>query len=393
MRPLLSLSLVAALATVASAREPEVAPVARGNQEFGLDLYAKLRAQEGNIFISPQSLSAALGMTLEGARGDTAEQMRRILRLDREALGSSESKGVELSVANAFWSQSACPFRAEFVDSLREKWRAEAQSLDFGADPEAARARINRWVEEKTREKIKDLIGPGVLSAQTRLVLTNAIHFQGRWATRFKKEETATAPFHLANGAESSVPLMHISERDSRDKVGFARTDVATAIELPYEGGELSFVAMMPNDPSRFAAFESSLTAEKVNGLIGKLARGPEVEVFLPRFEMKWSGRLERTLADMGMKDLFDESKANLSGMTAAERLYVSAVVHQTFVRVDEEGTVAAGATAVVVDKCAAAIHEPNVFRADRPFVFLIRNVKTGAAVFLGRCADPRVAS
>jgi serpin B len=399
----LTLSLLAAVAPVAMAGEEacNAETVARRDRDFGIDLYARLLEQEGNLSISPHSISSALAMTMAGARGRTEAQMRSTLGfalmsdLSPEKLGEAfgkigkvEGKGCELSTANAMWAGQGLTLQPEYVSALRGSWGAEAESLDFARDPEAARRRINGWVEGKTHEKVKELIGPRVLSSNTRLVLTNAVYFQGRWATRFKKEQTAEAAFHLANGKESRVPLMHLSSKDTEDKVGYARTEEASVLELPYEGGELSFVAMMPNDPASFAAFEKSLGPEKVAALLGKIVRGPEVEVFLPRFEMTWAARIEKTLAAMGMEDLFVSGKADLSGISTAEGLFVSAVVHKTFVHVDEEGTEAAGATGVVMDKaCAPAV----AFRADRPFIFIIRDVKTGAVLFLGRCADPSV--
>jgi serpin B len=406
MRSMLSLSLtlplLAAVAPVAMAGEEpcNAETVARRNRDFGIDLYARLREQEGNVFISPHSISSALAMTMAGARGRTEAQMRSTLGfgimsdLSAEKLGEAfgkigkvEGKSCELSSANAIWMQHRYPFQPDFVSALHGSWGAEAEGLDFEHGPESARQRINGWVEEKTHDKVKELIGPDVLSSDTRMVLTNAIYFQGRWATRFKKERTRIEPFHLANGKETRVPLMCLSADDAEGKVGHARTEEASVVELPYEGGELSFVAMMPNDPASFAAFEKSLTAEKVAALLGKIARSPEVEVYLPRFEMMWSGRLEKTLAAMGIEDLFESGKADLSGISTAEKLHVSAVVHKTFLHVDEEGTTAAAATGVAIDKCMAV--PPTIFRADRPFIFMIRNVKTGALLFLGRCADP----
>jgi serpin B len=375
---------------------PDTAGVVKGNNRFGFDLYRRLASQDGNLFLSPFSISTALAMTSAGAKGETADQMTRVLhfppqeelhpalaRLMHEINAGGEKKAFQLSTANALWGASDCLFRPEFLKLVKDNYGANLTNLDFARDAEGARHTINTWVEKETNDKIRDLIGPGVLNARTRLVLTNAIYFKGKWETPFKKDRTKDESFRVAAGKEIKAPLMHETAR-----LGYMASDEFQALELPYAGQDLSMLVLLPRKDD-VTALEKKLTSELVDDVVAKLER-QEVIVSLPRFKTTAKFELSRTLAEMGMPLAFS-AKADFSGMTtASEPLEISDVIHKAFVDVNEEGTEAAAATAVAVRAAAIARPKPvPVFRADHPFVYLIRDVRNGSVLFLGRLADP----
>ena len=379
----------------------DVAQVAEGCNRFAFDLYARLKGGEGNLFLSPYSISTALAMTYAGARGRTADQMAQVLHLpssgeavhaayaalqnDLNAAGPG-APGYELIVANRLWGQKGHAFLPEFLALLEARYGAGLEQLDFARATEAARQTINGWVEEKTREKIKDLLKPGILNAMTRLVLTNAIYFKGKWAGPFNEKATREEDFFITPEKKVAAPLMHRTA-----KFGYFEGDGLQALELPYQGDRLAMVVLLPkrNVPpgakDGLAAREASLSSEKVAEWIGKLRRR-KVEVALPRFKTTAEFSLGDTLVAMGMTDAF--GRADFSGMTGTRDLFISAVIHKAFVDVNEEGTEAAAATAVVIRPLNGG-GSPPAFRADHPFLFLIRDTKTGAILFLGRILDP----
>jgi len=379
----------------------DVAQVAEGCNRFAFDLYARLKGGEGNLFLSPYSISTALAMTYAGARGRTADQMAQVLHLpssgeavhaayaalqnDLNAAGPG-APGYELIVANRLWGQKGHAFLPEFLALLEARYGAGLEQLDFARATEAARQTINGWVEEKTREKMKDLLKPGILNAMTRLVLTNAIYFKGKWAGPFNEKATREEDFFITPEKKVAAPLMHRTA-----KFGYFEGDGLQALELPYQGDRLAMVVLLPkrNVPpgakDGLAAREASLSSEKVAEWIGKLRRR-KVEVALPRFKTTAEFSLGDTLVAMGMTDAF--GRADFSGMTGTRDLFISAVIHKAFVDVNEEGTEAAAATAVVIRPLNGG-GSPPAFRADHPFLFLIRDTKTGAILFLGRILDP----
>jgi len=392
---LMSRALWAEERTVPEART-DVSVAVRGNTAFALDLYAKLRTGEGNLFFSPMSISTALGMTYAGARGETAREMSAVLHLaaDRKeadaALGSlvrqlnalGTSGKFQLSVANGLWLQKGYPFIPEYVGSVSKNYDAAVEELNF-AESEPARRIINDWVEKKTKDRIKDLIPPGVLTELTRLVLTNAIYFKGDWVEPFKEALTKDQPFSVAPDTKVNVPLMRQTKG-----FGYLHGEGFQALEMPYAGDVLSMVVLLPDQVDGLAALEQSLTAENLDGWL-KAIRRQRVLVFLPRFKMTVQFQLAPTLAGMGMPLAFDLEKADFSGMTTAERVFISHVIHKAFVEVNEKGTEAAAATAVVAAGGAAPV-QPPTFRADHPFVFLIRDKKTGSILFIGRVVNPK---
>jgi serpin B len=353
---------------------PPLTPAA-GNTMFALDLYGQLRKEPGNLFLSPFSISTALAMTAAGARGQTLAEMLKVLRLSANphaAFGEllaainrpgvpADRRGYELTTANAIWAQKGYPWRPEFVDLTRKHYGAGVIETDFRADPEAARRQINEWAERETRERIKDLIPPGVIDRLTAMVLTNAIYFKSAWLSEFPKGATKDQPFTRADGTKADVPLM----RQQRT-LAYAEEDGLAGVEM-------------------------GLTEAKLAGW-AKAVRPTLVRAFLPRFKVETDYRLVPALQALGMKAAFSPETADFSGMhTGPEKLAVSDVIHKAFVAVDEEGTEAAAATAVVMARAAAPRpQEPTEFRADRPFLFLIRENKTGSVLFMGRFAGPK---
>jgi serpin B len=370
--------------------------VVKGNTEFALALYRQLRGQKGNLFISPYSISTALAMTYAGARGQTAEEMARALnfpsghqrlhtafaKLLVDLNGDGKKRGYQLSVANALWGQKNFGFLPDFLNLTRDSYGAGLNEVDFQGATEEARKTINAWVEKQTQDKIKDLLQPGVLNASTCLVLTNAIYFKGFWDSQFNKKATQQRPFHLQGGESVKVPLMY-----QKGKFRYLDGGDFQALELPYQGKDLSMVILLPKKADGLAALEEKLTASNLAGWLGRLHRD-EVHVTLPRFKMIREFRLRGALAALGMRRAFAPGQADFTGMSGSGRkLFVSEVIHKAFVDVNEEGTEAAAATAVIVKKEAAA--EPTVFRADHPFLFLIQDLRTGSVLFLGRLTNP----
>jgi serpin B len=377
------------------------AAVARGDNQFALDLYAKLRGEESNLFFSPYSISTALAMTRAGARGDTAAEMDKVLHftLPQEKLHSAfaglikeingdpadKKRGYQLNTANALWGQKDFGFKADFLKLVKDDYGAGLNELDFMGAPDPARQTINGWVEKETHDKIKDLLHKGDLTSDTKLVLTNAIYFKGEWASQFKKDQTKDEPFYLAADKKAAAPLMN-----QRGDFSYFDGGTFQALELPYAGKNLSMVVLLPKKIDGLGDLEKHLTADKLGGWVGKLHM-QEVIVSLPKFKTEQRISLTKTLSEMGMKLAFDDRKADLSGMAGKPGdLYISAVIHKAFVDVNEVGTEAAAATAVVVTTESARI-EPMTpeFRADHPFLFLIRDVRSDSILFLGRLADP----
>ena len=379
-----------------AAEEPQKA-VGAGNNAFAVDLYARLRAEKGNLFFSPYSISSALAMTYAGARGDTATQMAKVLHFDlaaaqlHAAFGSltsdlnaaGKANDFELRVANTLWVQEGYKLLPEFLDLTKAAYGALPHDVDFAKATEAARQTINRWVEEQTKDKIKNLIPPGMLAAAARLVLTNAIYFKGRWASEFTKDQTMDMPFTLASGEKVTVPTMHQAER-----FGYRKGDGLEVLEMPYKGQALSMFIFLPAKADGLAEFEKSLTADRLSQwLSGVQPTG--LIVALPKFRVTSAFLLADSLNAMGMKDAFALPPADFSGMTGQKDLFIGAVIHKAFVDVNETGTEAAAATAVIMEGGAAPAPKP-FFRADHPFLFLIRDNRSGAILFMGRVLNPK---
>ncbi|MDF7826337.1 serpin family protein [Pontiellaceae bacterium B12227] len=357
--------------------------------QLTVDLYRQTAEQKGNLFLSPFSISTALAMVYGGARGETDQQMNTTLHYGgqgathpsfshlRKSLNAIQKKGqVQLNVANSLWPQVDYAFLSDYLGLTKEFYGVEIEPVDFKRETEAARLRINNWVEAKTNDKIKDLLEQGSLTTDTRLVLANAIYFKGNWASQFKKEATHNAPFTLPAGTEVQVPMMV-----QTDDVNIAWAENFQALELPYAGDDLSMIVLLPNDKNGMADLEKTLSAAMLEGL---QFNKQEVMVQLPKFKFEWKFELSKTLKAMGMPIAFS-NQADFSGMDGSKGLALDFVIHQAFVEVNEEGTAAAAATAVGI----RATSMPPQFTADHPFLFLIRDNSTGTILFIGRVADP----
>jgi serine protease inhibitor len=351
--------------------------------ELAFDLYKKLPGEnEGNLFFSPYSISSALAMTYGGARSETAEQMEQVLHFGgpeathpafsylRKMLNNIQEEGpIKLSVANALWPQKDYAFLPDYLALTKEFYGSKIHPVDYRTDTQGARQKINTWVEEQTNDKIQDLIREGVLSPLTRLVLANAIYFKGDWASRFKNENTRASPFTLPDGSKVDVPMMAQS-----GDFKLARTDTLQALELPYTGGDLSMLILLPNPGEELVLqFPEELEFREM-----------EVMVQLPKFKLETDFYLGSTLASLGMPMAFSQ-QADFSGMNGSRNLFIDEVIHKAFVEVNEEGTEAAAATAVGIRTTSM----PPQFVADHPFLFLIRENSTGTILFIGRVTDP----
>ncbi|HEX5445228.1 MAG TPA: serpin family protein [Pirellulales bacterium] len=374
----------------------EARKVAAQSNEFAFDLYGQLRQKDGNLFFSPASVSAALAMTYAGAGGQTKEEMTQVLHLDapdeqvHQGFGelvhllNSNGERYQLRMASRLWGLEGYPFRPEFVKLTRDEYGAGLAQVNFNRPDKAART-INDWIGKQTEGKIGQLISPNMIEPLTRLVLTNAIYFKAAWQDEFWKRATESAPFHLSGEEQTDAPLMRQLEHFS-----YAETDDAQLLELPYVGNHLSMVVLLPKQADGLAGLEETMTAEKLDRWLAE-GKSRRVEVFLPRFKITSQLPLKDALKALGMTRAFSED-ADFSGMTSFEDLKLYAVIHAAFVNVDEEGTEAAAATAVMKDAAAAPPREdpPVVFRADHPFLFLIRDNRTGAILFLGRLTNPK---
>jgi serpin B len=384
--------------------------IVEGNNVFALELYAKLRSQGGNLFVSPYSISTALAMAQAGARGRTASQMAQILHFPAPAGQTAESspagrdqrevasaygriikdlnkrgqKGAyTLNVANALWGQKGFGFLKEYLELVRTDFWGQLTEVDFVRAAETARKTINTWVEKQTKDKIKDLIPAGVLDSMTRLVLTNAIYFKGNWARQFKKDQTQDGPFTLIGGRTIQVPMMNQTA-----EFGYMETQTLQCLEMPYVDKELSMIVLLPKEKDGLSRLEETLTSEALSQWMARLF-SREVVVCVPKFKVTAQFSLASVLQSMGMSDAFSDS-ADFSGMDGKKDLFISAVIHKAYVDVNEEGTEAAAATGVVMKLTSVGPSETPVFRADHPFLFLIRDNKSGGILFIGRVMDPK---
>ena len=380
-----------------AARSSQTQSVVDGNTAFALDLYGHLRASPGNLFFSPYSISTCLAMTYAGARGDTERQMSRALHLDsdqqkvhaafselqRQLAEASNQKGIELSIANALWAQKGHPFLPAFLGIAKSGYQANVNEADFLTQAEAARGEINQWVAQKTKDKIQNILPPGSLTNLTRLVLANAIYFKGIWAKPYDNAETSTQLFHVSTARQTDVPLMH-----HFDDIRYMEDGDLQAVELPYKGGGLAMVVLLPRRVDGCSDLENRLTPQLLSRALNQM-RQQRVEIFLPRFKLEAGFALTNSLAQMGMPDAFGP-KADFSGMDGTKLLWISGVFHNAWGEVNEEGTEAAAATASApAGGIAKPPPPPPVFRADHPLVFFIRDTRSGSLLFLGRLADP----
>jgi serpin B len=398
------------LTLLAGTLPEEVQSVVTSNNQFAFDLCGQLRGQDGNVFLSPYSITKTLAMTYTGARGDTAREMARTLHFsldpDRQARAFAAARkvlngtqagfapnlaavfggkrGVQLHLAASLWGQQGYGFQKQFLAVNQECYGAGLQEIDFRA-PEQARQTINAWAGQQTHRKIQELFPPDVLDINTRLVLASAIYFKGDWSKQFPKNATHDEPFRGTAGQQVQVQMMN-----QTDVFGYFETEDVQGLQLPYEGGNLAMLVLLPKKEEARADLEKTLTADRLADWISRL-REQKVQVSLPKFTVTSTFSLADTLSALGMKKAFRSGEADFSGMNGGrESLWISSVNHGAFVEVNEEGTEAAAATGAVVTALGI---EPGskvaVFRADHPFVFAIRDVRTGMLLFLGRVVQP----
>jgi serpin B len=376
----------------------------QGNNAFAFDLYQALKSQnDGNMFYSPYSLSLALAMAYAGAHGDTATEIAStlhytlpqgaldeafnylVLQLDKLGQASrsttaGQDEGFQLNVVNDAWGQKNFVFLASYLDTLAVNYGAGLRVLDFIKDAEGARQTINQYISDKTQGKIQDLIPQGAVTDLTRLVLTNAIYFKAAWQSPFAKEATGEGYFNLLDGSKITVQMMH--------QVGYFNYAKGTgfqALELPYDEGRLSMIVLLP-DPGQFSNFQNTLDATTADGIIASLTR-QDVMLSLPKFQFDSSFGLKKALSSMGMQLAFS-NQADFSGMTGTPGLQISDVVHKAYVSVDEAGTEAAAASAVLIVGSAMPANQVTL-SIDRPFIFFIRDITTGTILFIGQVMNP----
>jgi serpin B len=381
--------------------DDDATALAAGNGAFAFALYGELAEGGGNVFFSPFSISSALAMTYAGAKGGTESQIASALDFDldqgalhpafnaldlelnsRDEVGEPyEGDGFKLSVVNAVWGQRGFGFLPSYLDVLAVNYGAGLRLVDFFGDPEGSRATINDWVSDETSGRIEDLLPAGSVSTFTRLVLTNAIYFKAPWLYPFDEDDTKTELFTTLFGSSILLAMMHQTITASYAKVG----DVQ-AVELPYNGGKLAMLLLVP-DVGTFESFEDDLDHEAYQEIVGELEEH-EVMLGLPRFEFDYALSLVDSLRALGMEDAFDPDAADFSDIDGAHDLYISNVLHKAFVSVDEIGTEAAAATAVVIDFTAIP-GESVVLTIDRPFLLVIRDIPTETILFIGRVVEP----
>ena len=382
--------------------QAELDELVAGNSAFAFDLFQAVRESGSNLFYSPYSISAALAMTYAGARGITEEQMGDTLHfilaqeqlhpavnaLDLELASRGElaegweGEGFKLNVANFIWGQTGYSFLPDFLDVLAENYGAGLRLLNFMNAPEESRTVINDWISDETEGKIGDLLPLGVITPDTRLVLANAVYFNAAWLFPFDEETTHDGPFYLLDGGQVSVPMM-----EQEQFFQYTEGEGYQAVELPYNGKELSMVILFPKAGS-FQDFEHALTSEWFALIVSNL-EPRNVHLTMPKFTYESTFSLGGTLADMGMPNAFQPGVANFSAMDDTRLLFISDVVHKAFVSVDEFETEAAAATAVVM--VPSALPPPTAVEVtiDRPFLFMIRDIETEAILFMGRVLNP----
>jgi leukocyte elastase inhibitor len=419
MKRLLILQLFGALVTTMAHATTSFDLAAKATNELAVDLHRQLATRNENLCVSPYSIESALAMTFAGADGDTRTEMARVLHFpsDVSAVGPSfaslqhsledmsvksaelakkskefggPSEPITLNIANSLFAQKDYDFRQDFLSVVKQSYGAAFEPIDFTTNPAAGAQHINKWVADQTRDKIRDLIPANALNKLTRLVLANALYLKAPWVDPFSEKTTQVEPFHVRGGAPVNLPMMRKTAR-----FGYAKREGFTAVSLPYAGDDLQFLVLLPDDVDGLRALESKLTAH-VLAECAKLEMR-DVEMHLPKFKLEPPTiALAETLQALGMKSAFDipQGSANFDKMAPRkpnDYLYISNVFHKTFIAVDEKGTEAAAATAVVMMR-ATAIRgpKPQPMKVDRPFIYAIQHVPSGVCLFLGRVTDPR---
>lgn len=363
----------------------------KANNLFASDLYNEYKSEDGNIFFSPYSISSALSMTYEGAKGETAKEMKNVLDIPKkkEELRSDFSevydrlnkgdKSYNLTTANALWAQEDFPFVDEYFNVVDEYYDGEANNMDFANKPEESKIEINNWVENKTNGKIEDIIDR--LSSATTLVLTNAIYFKANWSNQFNVEDTKNKSFELMSGEEIETEMMH-----QTSDYNYSEIEDLQILEMDYLENDLSMLIILPKN-NKLEKVEDDFSKDKLEEWKSNM-QTEKVQVILPKFKFETKYSMAEDLKEMGMPTAFNTG-ADFTGMSPTGELFISRVIHQTFIEVAEYGTEAAAATAVIMEKSTQPQEDPKIFRADHPFIFLIQEKDSGNILFMGRMSDP----
>ncbi len=364
-----------------------------GNNDFAFDMYKEiyLSDKDKNIFFSPLSISTALGMTYAGAKGNTEIQMADVLhfQLPQDELHAAfsmlsdqlkEKDGYKLAIANALWGQKDYHFQNNFLKIAGQYYKGGFNTVDFSGNKEESRQTINQWIEKNTENKIKDLLQPDDLNSMTRLILTNAIYFKGDWVSKFKETQTKVASFYTQPEKAVNTPMMH-----QIGDFGYASTEEAQLLEMPYIGNDLSMVFILPEEENK--DFNVKITPTKLKQWLSRLEE-QKVDVTIPKFKFEARYSLGKTLSELGMEDAFELPPADFSGITGGKNLYIKDAIHKAVIEVNEDGSEAAAATAVIMNTKSVML-PASKFKADRPFIFLIKHKSTGSILFMGRVANP----
>jgi serpin B len=384
-----------------TAPNENISKQAESINKLAIAMYNQCKQEGKGLFLSPYSITSALAMTAAGANGNTKKQIRDALQVSLEgdafdqAINSIDQSlmnhaattdGITLNVVNSSWMQSGWDFKVSYLDHIAQYYGAGVNLLDFLNKPEDCRQIINTWVSDQTNNKILDLIPQGAISSSTKLVLTNAIYFLADWLYSFNSDFTVNKDFTLLDKSKVSVPTMYLCKPDSMAKMRYARGKGVRALDFPYKGDRLAMTVLLP-DLDSFSMVENSLSTAMINQLIGDL-REQKLAVSLPKFKFTFgSFSLKEAFETLGMTDAFNASQADFSGIDGTRSLCIGDIVHKAFIAVDEKGTEAAAATAVLID--ITSVLDPVVFTVNRPFIFMIRDKQTGTILFIGRILNP----
>jgi serine protease inhibitor len=380
----------------ANSSQEGIQEVVNANNQFAFELYSELnKVEEENIFYSPYSISVALAMTYEGAKGKTADEMKsvfhypekEILRPNSAAIYNGLNKvnqAYELMTGNALWVQEDYPFLEDYKNNVEEFYGGKAAVVNFITETEKSRLTINAFIEEQTNNKIKNLIPQNKLSSLTKLVITNAIYFKGDWEWEFDKSDTIDQDFKITSEKIVKTPMMHMVP----EKIEFNYVELGDLqiLELPYKGEKISMLILLPKE--NLESIDSDLNPEKLKEWKSQMQETKLDKIYFPKFEFDSKYFMKDTLSAMGMPTAFNDTSADFSGMTETGNLYIDSVIHQSYVKVDEEGTEAAAATAVIMVAKSSPMPS-KIFKADHPFIFIIQEKETGNILFMGRVTDP----
>ena len=375
--------------------EQGVRDVINANNEFAFELYSKVNSPENNIFFSPYSISSAMAIAYEGSKGKTSEEISSVFHYPSPKILApnfasiynrlnNNSEKYELRTGNALWAQKDYKFLDDYMSKVESRYEGRATNLDFANEPEKSAKTINSFIEEQTNDKIKNLIDSNSITPLTKLIITNAVYFKGRWVWEFDKSETKDKDFKISSSRTVKVPMMHM--KNDKAQFNYLDNEDLQILELPYQGEKLSMLIILPTEGINQ---NSSFTSDKLNELKEKMEKTTLDDIYLPKFKFDTKTMLKETLISMGMPLAFDYENADFSGMNGEKALYIGQVIHQAYVKVDEKGTEAAAATAIMKGVTSAAPTPRKIFNADHPFIFIIQDKENGNILFIGKVANP----